>query len=434
MVASLVASLSFTLLGAAGEDSWPGFRGDGTSLYAGKPLPTTWSPKEAAWKIDLPGYGQSSPVVFDGRVYVTAVSGPNKETNHAVALDAASGKVLWKKDFSASQKVKASNLVSRAAATPAVAADGLFVFFESGDVVALDHAGQVRWQRSLTKEYGEFDNKFGLGASVVLSAKALHVLVDDTGPSYLVGLDRGTGKNLWKKERASRSSWTSPVLQERGGRQEVVVSSAGSVDAYDAATGEVLWRFDDLSGNGIPSATPVGDRILIGANESPTARDLAALRRSNLCLKVAVQDGKPTPEAVWRAKKAVSSMASPVAHRGYAYIVDKIGQVFCLDVRTGEEVYAERLDGACWATPIAAGDHVYFFGKDGVTTVLRAGAKFEKVARNELWDPRESVQAKGGGRPYPFGQLDPLLYGVAAADGAFYFRTGTRLYCVRGKR
>jgi outer membrane protein assembly factor BamB len=444
----------------APPQAWPGFRGDGTSTSTAKNLPLTWSPTEkVAWRMPLPGYGQSSPVVWGDRAFVTAIDGAEKEKLLVVAVDAATGKAAWTKEFAATQKGKNNPMMSRAAPTPVVDKDTVYAFFESGDVVALSHAGEVKWERSLSKDYGAFKNNHGVGSSPAQTDKAVVVLIDDLGPSYLVALDKATGKNVWKADRKSRSSWTSPVVTAVGGRPAVLVSSSGSLDAYDAATGKELASLDGLVGNNIPSPAVAGDIVVLGAGENRMKPDLAASAKSNCCVRLAVKDDKLTFEPVWDGKKAICQHASPLVHRGHAYFVTKAGLVHCVDLKTGEERYAERLDNPCWATPVGAGDHVYFFGKDGVTTVVKAGPDFEKVASNRLWSAADFARRQdeanekaaatlpkppegkgpGGGPPLSKAELEAtrysavgdVVYGVAAVDGAFVLRTGTELVCVR---
>ncbi|QEL15107.1 outer membrane protein assembly factor BamB family protein [Limnoglobus roseus] len=439
---------------------WPGFRGDGTSTSTAKNLPLTWSPTEnLAWRTPLPGYGQSSPVVWEDLVFVTAIDGAEKEKLLVVAVDAKTGKAAWTKEFAATQKGKNNPMMSRAAPTPVVDADAVYAFFESGDVVALSHAGEVRWERSLSKEYGAFKNNHGVGSSPAQTDKAVVVLIDDLGPSYLVALDKATGKNVWKADRPSRVSWTSPVVTKIDGKPAVLVSSSGSLTAYDATTGKELVSLSDLVGNTIPSPAVVGDLVVLGAGENRTEPDLAASAKSNCCLRLVVKGDKTSFEPVWDGKKAISHHASPLVHKGHAYFVTKTGLVHCVDLKTGAEHYAERLDNPCWATPVGAGDHVFFFGKDGVTTVLLAGSEFEKVASNRFWSAadfgKRQDEAKekaastlpkppegkgpGGGPPLPKAELEAtrysavgdVVYGVAAVDGTFFVRTGTELICVR---
>ena len=449
------------MLGADGDArQWPGFRGDGSSTSTAKNLPLTWSPTEnLAWRTPLPGYGQSSPVVWGGRAFVTAVDGDQKEKLFVVAVDVKSGKVAWKKEFAAGQTGKNNPMMSRAAPTPVVDKDGVYAFFESGDVVALTHAGEVRWERSLSKDYGAFKNNHGVGSSPAQTDKAVVVLIDDLGPSYLVALDKATGKNLWKADRKSRSSWTSPVVTKIDGRPAVLVSSSGSLDAYDAANGKELATLDGLVGNNIPSPAVSGDLVVLGAGENRMKPDAAASAKSNCCVRLTVKGDKISFEPVWDGKKAICQHASPLVYQGHAYFVTKSGLVHCVDLKTGAERYAERLDNPCWATPVGAGDHIYFFGKDGVTTVIKTGPDFEKVAANRFWSaadfakrrdeakdkaaatlpPPKEGKGPGGGPPLPKEELEAarysavgdVVYGVAAVDGTFLVRTGTELVCVR---
>ena len=448
----------------APSDSWPGFRGDGTSTTTAANLPLNWSPTEnVAWRAALPGYGQSSPVAWGGRVFVTAIDGPQKETLIVAALDAATGKPAWTKEFAATQKGKNNPMMSRAAPTPVVDAGGVVAFFESGDVLALNHDGAERWRRSLSNDYGAFKNNHGVGCSPAQTGRAVVILIDDLGPSYLVALDKLTGENLWKTERKSRSSWTSPVVAEFAGRPVVLVSSSGSLDAYDAATGVELATMPGLVGNTIPSPTPAaGGLVVVGAGENRMKPDPAGSARSNCCVRLTTSsEGKPAFEPVWQSQKTLSHHASPVVYRSHVYFVTKTGVVHCHDLATGWECYAERLDGQCWATPVGAGGRVYFFGKDGVTTVLAAGPEFEKLSVNCLWgaadaeartaeakkqatstlpkspssDGGKGAKGPGGGPAMSKDELDAarysavgdVVYGVAAIEGAFFVRTGSEL-------
>jgi len=428
---------------APSADRWPGFRGNGDSISPAKELPLRWSETDnLAWKAELPGYGQSNPVVWRDRVFITAVSGEQREKGFVLAYDAKTGKKLWAHEFEPTQKAKWSFTISRAAPTPVVDGQAVYTFFEGDNLLALYHDGKPLWSRSLVKDYGAFENGHGLGGSPIQTEDAVIVLVDDRGPSYLLALDKKTGKNLWKTERVSRSSWTSPVLAMRNGKPEIVVSSNGSVAGYDTNNGKQLWEMDGLSGNTIPSASVAGNIVLIGAGVGRMGGDAAAAAKSNCCLKLVEKDGKPSFEKCWTAEKATASYATPLAYRDHAYFVNAVGVVFCIDLTTGKEVYAERIDSACWASPIGAGDRIYFFGKDGRTTVLKAGPKFEKLASNRLWEqaaPTPAAESKAepkGGEPKG-GRgdrragpeyLDPILYGVAPVEGAFFVRSGTTLF------
>lgn len=420
---ALTLVLSATALGG---DAWPGFRGTGDSVAKGE-YPTEWGPgKSVAWAADLPGYGQSSPVVWDGTVYLTAVEGDQREKGYVVALSAKDGQEKWRHTFAPTLKAKWSYTISRAAPTPCVDASGVYCFFEGGNLLAFDHAGKVRWERNLVKEYGEFQGNHGVGSSPAQTADALYVLIDHRGQSYLVAINKKDGQNKWKTDRDAKGGWASPVVATRDGKAEVVASSGGSIIGYAADTGKELWKLDNVIGNTLPSASVVGDRVLFGGGTSRAKEDPAPGAKGNGCLKLVTKDGKPTFESAWTAKVGISNYATPLGYEGVAYFVNQVGVAHAHDLTSGKELFAERIDGSCWASPLGAGGHVYFFGKDGVTTVLKAGKEFEKVASNRLWEAKP--KAPVGGKEGDYG--DPIVYGVAAADGAFFVRTGSQLFRV----
>ena len=380
--------ICLAILAAPGDasDCWTSFRNGGPSRAATSSSPLVWSPDAGiAWQRELPGYGQSSPVVWGDTVFLTAVQGPMKEKCVVLALDVHSGEPRWIREFEATMQ-KASNFsASRAAPTPVVDPDGVYAFFESGNLVALTHEGELRWQRSLVEDYGEFQNGHGLGGSPADTPDALFLLIDHSGPSYLLSVEKATGKTRWKTDRESRYSWTSPIVVQQGGQTQVVVSSNGFVDGYEASTGQRLWTLEGVGGNTIPSPTSTGNRLFIGAAKSEFGPSDGTAK--SCCLQLSEREADDQVTILWQTGKASSSYASPVVAGSCVYYVNKVGAVYCVDSATGEERYVERIDGPCWATPIVIGEHIYFFGKDGVTTVLKAGPEFSKVSSNALWDP-----------------------------------------------
>jgi outer membrane protein assembly factor BamB len=442
-------SLAVVLLGSAlvrAESTagvYSGFRGDGTGKTQARDLPLEWSPTTVAWKADLPGYGQSSPVVLGNTIFLTAIEGPNKEKNLVIALDAATGKRRWLRELPASQTMKASFSVSRAAPTPVVDANGLTVFFESGELARFSLDGEQQWLRSLVKEYGEFKNGHMLGSSLAQTADSVFVLVDHQAPSYLLSVDKKTGKNRWKADRKGRVSWTTPVVVNQGKSQRLVISSGGSVDVYDCETGQQLSSYTEVGNNSVPSAVVQGNRVVIGASDPPRNPDRALTLKSCCCLEL--QDDGRLGKKLWSSERATASFASPLIAGDCVYYINTVGVLYCLDLNTGKEHYAMRTGASCWASPVLAGDRIYLFGKNGITTVVRAGPKFEKLATNLLWEGiREESPPK---KPEPADKvdlikikesrqtppefLDPIVYGVAMVDGAFFIRTGTALYAVK---
>jgi outer membrane protein assembly factor BamB len=419
---------------------WPGFLGGGVTANEAKNVPLKWSPEEnIAWKTDLVGYGQSCPIVWNNTVYVTTVNGPMKETNHVTAIDLATGAERWTKAFTASSHAKRDVWHSQAAPTPVVDETGLYVYFESGDVVALTHAGEVRWEKSLTKQFGEPKNRFCLASSPLLFGETMIILIDDDGgPSYLISLAKADGEQVWKVDRKGCASWASPVLVTVGDKQHLVCSS-GTIAGYDPTTGKELWSFDEVTGNTIATPDVYGEsRFLIAASPGAHGEGAAGVKKSNFAMAIETVDGKPQPRVLWRNEKTYPSYASPIFHRGMAYWVNPGGVVYGFDVESGEQKFAQRTKQGCWATPVGIADRVYFFGKGGLTTVIAAGPEFKVLAENQLWDPDKveidpanKIEAKdedGQKAAKNFGGVKQ--YGAAVVDGKLLIRTGSTLYCI----
>lgn len=432
------AALCVLLLAASPDAQWPGFLGGGRAECSDK-VPLSWSSEQLQWSQALPGYGQSSPIVWDDRIFVTSIEGPKKEKCHVAALSLSDGSILWTHTFDSSLPAENNNYISKAAPTPTTDGESVFAFFESGDVVSLSLDGSEKWKRSLTADYGELKTRHGLAASPLLSGDALILLVDNDGPSYLLALNKQTGETLWKTDRKSRTSWSSPALLTIAGKPQIVCSSTGSVDGYSPTSGELLWSFDQVDGN--TTNTPilsVDGTFLIGAGTGA---------KTNLALQVTESGGKWTPSVLWSSTQASSSFGSPIVYAGHAYFVNKTGVLYCLDAKTGEVKYSERLKQTIWATPLGSGDRVCFFGKGGLVTVIAAGPKFKVLAETEVWGkekkpesappapaaPAEGQPATKTGREGPEAS-GPVLYGVAVAGDRLLLRRGDRLYCVSSDR
>lgn len=450
------------------DDCWRGFRDSGSNTVEAD-LPTEWSPdKGLAWQATIPGYGQSSPVVWQGQVYVTSSDGPFQEHCQVHAYSLRDGAKRWTSDVSATTKVENYFRNSRAAPTCCVDQRGVYSFFASGDVTAMKHSGETIWSTPLLKLYGEVGNERGIASSPAQTAELLFVLVDHEGPSYLVALRKSTGEVAWKADRGNRvPSWSSPVVTKCGTRELVITSSADSVDAYDSQTGESLWKLEGLQGNHIPSASIVGDSLFIGSTTMFNgASDEKATAASNCCLTLTNFNDKPGFEQRWSAERANSYYSTPLAFAGFVYYVNKAGVLYCIDQETGNQVFAKRLDNPCWASAIGVtkpnGEQlVYFVLKNGFTVVIRPGTEFDQVSRNQLFDadafreaseaaeiqrkknavPAELAKPKDGpekvlaGMPEKqlhqmFSYGDPMVYGVAVAEDRLFIRTGQQLFCV----
>ncbi|MFN8706910.1 MAG: PQQ-binding-like beta-propeller repeat protein [Planctomyces sp.] len=433
----LIAVTSFFV----GDSSWPGFLGTGRTEVDPSTIPVQWSPHEnQAWSKTITGYGQSSPVIWNDFVYVTTVDGAMKDRLITTALRLSDGELIWEKFIDTSDLVQNGTFVSRAAPTPVVDQHGLVCFFESGDLVAYSHSGEELWKTSLSQKYGKFQNEYGLAASPVLFENLLILLIDHPGPSYVIALDRNTGEQIWKTDRTSRGSWSSPMIFDAPGGAQLLCSSAGTIDGYDLRSGQLLWTFDGVGGNRICSPMSSGEgAFLIGAQTSREFPDKESVKRSNFRMRVSKDGDQWKPEVIWRTEEASPGMASPIAHGGCSYWINRTGAVFCFDTETGKLHYTERIKQSPWATPFALGDRIYVFGKDGLTTVIAAGPAFQILAENQLWDPElikpdQSIidretdpKRKAGAAMHTL----PEVSGAAVVSGSLVLRTGNTVYCIR---
>jgi outer membrane protein assembly factor BamB len=245
---------------------------------------------------------------------------------------------------------------------------------------------------------------------------------------FVVALSKETGETDWKSSGLQATSWSSPRLVPVEDGQHLVLSGSGKIAGFDPASGKQLWAFDGISGNSTPTPMPLGKgRFLIGASEARGETGGGRAADSNGVIQISKGDaGTYTAKFVWRAKKATSSFGSPMAYLGHAYFVNRAGVVYCLDIETGEQRFAERSSGSIWATPLAIGGRLYFFGKSGTTTVIKPGSEFEQLAVNDLWSDASTTPAgpAGGG----FG--GPVLYAAATAGSQLVLRRGDIMYAV----
>ena len=382
---------------------WGEFRGDGSSLLINQnALPVQWSEqKNVSWNIITPGYGQSSPVIFNQRVFVTSVAKAEKEPLMLTAFNLSDGKELWNYQTPPAQSIHYSDMISTAAPTPAIDEAGIYAFFETGNLVGLDHQGQLQWERRLTHEFGAFGGRHGIGSSLRLCQSGVIALVDHEGPSYLICVDRRTGKTVWKTARRRKVSWTTPAVTEHNGHELTLVSSGDQVDAYDTRNGSLLWTLDGFKQAFVASPTPTTGGVIIGSSKKGWT---SAIRFGATLSK--------KPRIVWRTTDATSYFSSPLVYGSHVYMVNKVGVAYCLDLETGQELWHQRLTGPCWASTIGANKLVYFFGINGVVEVFRIGDTPKKVAQNHL-----SSKSR--------------LYGIAVEYGSLVLRFGRRLTCIQ---
>lgn len=407
-IIALLCTLAFA-------DNWPQWRGPSLNgVSEEKNLPVRWNKVEnIAWKLALPGHSAATPVIWGERVFLNVTDG---EQLYLWCVDKKQGSLIWKKLLGG----KNIKLDKHNPSTPSPVTDGQHVYVLNGHgfLHGFDLAGHEIWQRQLEKDYGRFGLGFGYASSPLLFEDSLYIQVlqvaEKNDPSYLLRIDKTTGKTLWKADFPltpsfkAAESYTTPTILKRGSSVELIVNGSDHVTGHDLGTGKELWRVEGLiSGKEAPriASSPV---VADGVIYAPSAhRPLLALRGGGR--------GKlGDAHRLWSSRNG-PDVPSPVTDGQYFYIVNDKGIAHCLDAKTGKEIWGpQRLKpGDYSASPVLADHKLYVINEEGLTTVLKAGPQFEVLAENSL--------------------DDQSLSSPAISDGQIFIRTARFLYCI-GKR
>ena len=379
--------------------AWPAFRGpDGDGVArTGTAVPTQWSPDaNIAWRTELPGNGWSSPVVADGRVYLTAAipdgddeaPAANEETTRGgderdyllslLVIDATTGQLtdsitVMKQDGEKTPRVHAKN--SHASPTPIIDGNRIYVHFGYQGTACLDRNGNVLW----TNRELFFKPTHGNGGTPILVDNCLVFTCDGDKEPKVVALDAETGGLLWETRRPVEAkktfSFCTPTVIDVGGKTQVVAPGSDNVLSLEPATGDVIWdvRYEGYSV--VPK--PVFHQGLVYVATSFDSSKLLAIDPTGL--------GQVTETHVrWRVEKNMPKTPSLVADRGLIYSISDDGIATCIEAETGEVVYRERVGGKFSASPLLVGDLIYLTDESGVTTVIKTGREFTEVAENSI--------------------------------------------------
>jgi len=373
---------------AAGQ--WPALRGMGSRGVGDATMtpPLTWDGKEGThviWKVRTPRPGYSSPIVWNDSLFVT---GGDRQSRDLFCYDAATGDLRWTAHAdnilgSPAQPPRVTDDTGYAAPTPTTDGIRVYAIFATGDVMAVDFAGQRVWARNL----GPSDNPYGHASSLVVHRGRLLVQYDHFGPSRLIALDAATGDTLWEDEREVGASWASPVLAVVGGRTEVYLNAEPYVMAYDAETGERLWRNECMGGEVGPS---------------PAFFDGLAFFTTDYATLAAIHTGGGDKAGViaWETDEELPDVSSPVAADGLLFVATSAAAVSCYDARTGELYWRELYDEGFYASPVVVGNRVYVTDFKGRTQVFAVAREYQSLAVNELGEPAMGTFAFRGNRAY----------------------------------
>ena len=393
-------------------DNWPGLGAapDGDGHSHEKALPIRWDAKSIVWKTELPGSGQSSPVIWGNRIFLTAALDKGKK-RIVLCVDRVKGTILWQHVAWTGTPEKSHKMNGWASATCATDGERVIAFFGKGGLHCYSMEGKPLWSRDL----GGFGGGWGTSACPLIVGDLVIQNCDATDTAFLAGIDKKTGKTKWQTPRPvpQKGGWSSPVLvqadNQAGSRKEVVLNGEVAVIGYDPATGKELWRCKSFNGRGEPTVTP-GNGLVYVVNG--LAGDIYAVRPGG--------SGNVTKSHMaWHTpRKGKRDQPSPIVVGKYLLVADMQGLTTCYDNASGNILWKERLrDGAFTASPIAAGGLVYFLNEAGETIVIEPGPKLKVVADNPL-DKAGSALFRAS---------------LAAADGQIFARSHTHLYCI-GKK
>ncbi|MEK7406081.1 MAG: PQQ-binding-like beta-propeller repeat protein [Acidobacteriota bacterium] len=415
----------------AADDDWPRWRGPNENGMARGDAPTEWDDaKNVAWRTPIPGRGFSSPVIWGDRIFVTTAvptgsapaeaapqqrgrgpgggAGAGREHKFVVlCLNRNTGKVLWEQVATVATPHEGhhNRYGSFASNSPITDGKHVYAFFGSRGLYSYTLDGKLVWQKELPPL--RIRNAFGEGSAPTLDGDTLYMAQDHEGGSFLLALNRNTGKEIWRVPRDEESAWSQPLMLTHNGRKQLLVSATNKVRAYDPATGKVVWECGGLGSNVIPAPVAAGGLVYaMSGHRNPNALAIRLGREGDLT---------GTDAIVWTNDRGNSYTPSPVLHDNKLYFVSDNGLLSCLNALTGEPYYRQqRLPKPCnfKASPVGANGKLYLATEDGDVVVVKMGETYEVLATNTLKD-------------------QSFIASPAIAGGSLYLRGPETLYCIR---
>jgi outer membrane protein assembly factor BamB len=405
--------LLLLLIPLAAAENWPQWRGpflDSTTTETG--LAVKWSPTEnIAWKVPLPAWSGATPIVWSDRIFLNVAETGNL---YLWCIDRRGPKVTWKKFLSGGDHTERKQNMS----TPSPVTDGknVWVLTGTGILKAFDFDGNEQWARDIQRDYGRFGLNWGYASSPLLHEDSVYVQVvhgmKTRDPSYLLRIDKKTGKTLWRIERPtvavreSHDSYSTPIIGTSGNQAQLIVLGGDVVTGHDLKTGEEIWRMtgfnpsNDAAYRTIASATYHDGIIFAPTRERPLQ-----------AFKIGGHGDITKSNLLWRFNNG-PDVPTPVVDGNDLVSINDRGIVWRLDAQTGKELYGpQRLKpGTYSASPVAADGKIYVTNEDGLTTVFKAGPKFEILAENRM--------------------EEYCLSTIAISEGQLFLRTDKALYAI----
>jgi outer membrane protein assembly factor BamB len=413
---SLAIVITLLSVAAVSADNWPQWRGPSLNgISAEKNLPLRWSKTEnIAWKLPMPAWTGSTPIIWRDLIFLNVADGDNL---YLWCVDRRQPAVIWKQLLGGgNMKLQKQNMSSP---SPVTDGQNVFVLTGTGVLKGFDLKGQEIWARDIQKDYGHFGLNWGYASSPLLFEDSLFVQVlhgmKTKDPSYLMRIDKKTGRTLWRVERPTKArrespdSYATPALLRYGNTVEIVVLGGDCVTGHDPATGKEIWRGNGLNPDDNPNYRIIASPVVAdGVIYAPTrVKPLTAFKAGG-------RGDITETHRLWTFQNG-PDVPTPVTDGKYFYVADDRGVMHCLNAKTGEKIWGpQRIkSGTYSSSPILADGKLYVTSEDGLTTVLQAGPEFKVLAENSLDDYTLSTPA--------------------ISDGQIFIRTAQNLYCI-GKR
>ena len=375
-------------------DNWPHWRGDsGNGVSATATPPTEWSTtKNVKWKVVVPGLGSGSPVIWEDQVFVTtAVStGSGKALQFKLfCFDRNNGAVRWQKTAVTATPHQGTHATNGyASASPCTDGEHVYTHFGSRGLYCYTMDGSLKWKRD---DFPPMNtrNSFGEGSSPTLEGDKIIIPWDHEGKSFLFALNKSTGKNVWTTPRDEPTCWATPLVVEHNGRKQIVMNGQNFARSYDLETGKEIWRCGGQTQR--PAASPVFANGLVYVGSGFRGSYLGAFRldgQGNI---------KGTKSVAWEIDHDTPDIGSFLLTSGRIYFFkDKSGILTCVDAATGERHFGpSRIPGlkTIYASPVAAGGHIYLTDRNGTTVVIKDADKLEIVATNSVGETVDATPA-----------------------------------------
>ena len=400
----------------ARADNWPGWRGpNGDGASAEKNLPATWSDKQnIKWKIALPEKSHAAPIVWGQRIFLAQALDAKGNKRSLWCIDRKDGSVLWTREVAYADKEPLHATNSYCAATPVTDGERVIVSFGSAGLYCYDFDGKEQWRHDLGKLY----HIWGNASSPILYQNLVILWAGPGERQFLLALDKTTGKKVWQhdipggkdglKDKAWLGSWSTPIIAKVQGRDELIVGVPKKLKAFDPKTGKELWSCDGL-GDLVYTSPAIDKNGIVVAFSGYGGPALACPAGGN---------GDVTEARLWHhAKGNPQRIGSPVILGEHCYLVSENGIAHCFDIKTGKDLWKERLTTAnTWSSLLYADGKFYLTDFNANTTIFEASPTFKLLGRNSLGDKEQTRST------------------LAFSEGEIFLRTYRHLWCISAKK